>query len=679
MEKWKKQALSLLTALTLEERPDPSVIPYAPSKLSVCAGERDPLPHASPAAVGLSCARLCRLLEALEAEPRANVRALYIVKDGRCVLRTARPGYDVYTRYLSHSMAKSVTGLVIGTLVDEGVLSTDDRVASFFPECKYKDRRFAAMTVEHLLTMSSGVPFAEAGVVTEEHWTQAFFASPLSFAPGTAFMYNSMNSYILGRIAERVSGKELFTLARERLFAPLGIDNALWEKSPEGVAKGGFGLYLSAAAWARLGLLVLSGGVWEGRRLISEAWLARACATQAITPKSLGDFNYGYHLWVSRDGDEVLFNGMLGQNVWISPREGIVAVLLCGNSEMFQQSPALTLLRTHLSELPPRERSTLAERRRLRERCEHFFSERAEAHALTPRSPFRAWLGHIPREPFDPAWEPMLTTYRFAKNCGALLPLFPRLMQNNYEEDGIRSLTLVREGEALCMHLTVGQSEYRVPLGLYRYAACTVTVGGEPYLVRTLAEAVVDADGHRLYKIECIFPELPNARMLYLYPSDDGRLRMDLRESPDHKLLESFRQSFLTAGEKGSRLMALLDRAAGEDFLEERAAAVFGLSLRGVRADRTDAEDVLCSLDREREERIGRHRLLLGLIRRFVGEEEAATAPRTGFLSGLLSSLGRSRVGAEAPDTSTETPSVISEDAPALIPSPTAGEPTEKP
>lgn len=645
MEKWKKQALSLLTALTVEESPCPAVCAYRPSKRSVNEREREVLPVGTPESVGLSSGRLCRLITALENEPRANVRALYIVRDGHVVLRCARPGYDVYIRYLSHSMAKSVTGLVIGTLVDEGKLSLTDTVASHFPEQPFRDRRFAAMTVEHLLTMSSGVGFAEAGVVTEENWLEAFFSSPLQFAPGTAFAYNSMNSYVLARMAERVCGCDFVQLAEQRLFRPLGIDNDLWEKNGEGYAKGGFGLYLSAAAWARLGQLVLDRGVFNGTRIVSEAWIDAACTTQKITPTSLGDFNYGYHVWVSREAGEVLFNGMLGQNVWICPHERLVCVLLCGNNELFQQSPALSVLRGTLSELPSHEEGTLLERRRLRRLSESFFTERAEVRPRPPIPRLRAFLKKQSREPFDAAWEPLLTAYRFGKNCGALLPLFVRLMQNNYDEDGIRSLAFSREGERLFMRMTVGRSVYTLPVGLYRYESCTVDVRGEPYLVRTLGEAVTDADGHTFYKIECVFPELPNVRTMYLYPTEDGCLRLELRESPDQKILSSFGQSFLRSDERPSRAFALLERAFGEDFLVEKAAGVFTLSLRGIAVEHEGAAEFLSMRERERAERIARYSFLIGLVRRFVGEENES-AP----------SVARTPLGGVAADRRTAQP-----------------------
>jgi CubicO group peptidase (beta-lactamase class C family) len=112
------------------------------------------------------------------------------------------------------------------------------------------------MTVRHLLTMSSGVGFSEAGSVTEYEWTKAFFDGRLSFAPGDNFAYNSMNSYILAKIVVRRTGLSLTDFINTRIFRPMGITNFFLEKGPEGVEKGGWGVHLSAESWAKLGIMM---------------------------------------------------------------------------------------------------------------------------------------------------------------------------------------------------------------------------------------------------------------------------------------------------------------------------------------------------------------------------------------------------------------------------------------
>ena len=92
---------------------------------------------------------------------------------------------------------------------------------------------------------------------------------------------------------------------------------------------------------------MLRGGKHEGRQLLSRAWVEAATSTHSITPLSTGAFNYGYQIWVGRDKDEFLFNGMLGQNVWVLPREDLVVAMTAGNNELFQESAALNLIRSY--------------------------------------------------------------------------------------------------------------------------------------------------------------------------------------------------------------------------------------------------------------------------------------------------------------------------------------------
>ena len=289
------------------------------------------------------------MLKALEKDKRVNVHSLICVKDGEVICECSHPGYSVNTWHLSHSMSKTVTGIAVGMLVCDGAISEDTRLVDLFPEMQYKDAQFEKITVKHLLTMTTGVRFSEAGSVTESKWTEAFFSSSCAFEPGSEFAYNSMNSYILARIVVRLSGKSLTEFLDERLFRPLHITNRFWEVSAEGVEKGGWGLYLSAESWAKIGYMMLSGGTFEGKRILSERWVFESHKRHVKTPDSIGHFDYGYQMWSSSKGTDYLFNGMLGQNVWICPDNNIVVAILSGNNEMFQNSPARAIIEQYLS------------------------------------------------------------------------------------------------------------------------------------------------------------------------------------------------------------------------------------------------------------------------------------------------------------------------------------------
>ena len=181
-------------------------------------------------------------------------------------------------------------------LIDEGKLSLNDKIVDIFADRLNKLNKFTHrnITVRHLLTMTSGIVFNVAGSVTENNWVKCFFESFLVSEPGKHFNYNSMNTYMLSAIVKTVSGHGLCEYLRPRLFEPLGIRNFYWEKCPMGIEKGGWGMYILPEDMLKIGQLLLNGGVWNGKRLISQEWIDAATSAQAAAPKSIGDFNYGY-------------------------------------------------------------------------------------------------------------------------------------------------------------------------------------------------------------------------------------------------------------------------------------------------------------------------------------------------------------------------------------------------
>ena len=591
MERWKRRAVELVGGLATTDNRDPAVIPYRPQKTKIANNERRTLPVASAESVGLSSARLAEMLRELEDERRANIHSILVVRRGRVVCEAAAPGYSSTLWHLSHSMSKTVTGMAIGLLVDSGELSVEERLVDIFPEIHYGDARFADITVEHLLAMSTGVKFSELGVVTESDWISAYFDSELAFAPGAKFAYNSMNSYILAKIVVRRAGESLASLVERRIFAPLGIKSYLWESAPDGEEKGGFGLYLSVESWAKLGLMMLGGGVYGGRRILSQKWVGEMLTTRSISPESTGDFNYGYHLWVHRECDEFLFSGMLGQNVWVSPSTETVVVITAGNSELFQQSPALYIIRKYLAREESHER-VLFGRRALRFAIDRFFETRGHARPLSPRGGILAFLGFENARPFDKSWNPALGKYLMRRNNDSLLPVFVRCLQNNLVA-GIDSFELRREGESLILEVKGADGEHRLEIGLYSHAASVLDFNGEKYRVMALGEATYDAAGAPLYRIELVFPELPNTRVIELHSGGDSALLARFYETPGAKIAAPLLESLPIMNPKVSFAKQLLDRRFGGDFLEKRLERIFSPSLLLVREGAPRAAEML--------------------------------------------------------------------------------------
>lgn len=642
MEKWKKRAVDLIFGLAASDNQNASVVPYRPQKTEIAPPERRTLKRVSPETVGISSLRLADMLSELEAEGRARIHNLMVVKKGRVICEASAPGYSMGLWHLSHSMSKTVTGMAIGSLADRGLLRLEEKIVDIFPDQRYADPRFADITIANLLSMSSGVPFSEVGVVTESEWMRAFFSSMLKFAPGERFDYNSMNSYMLARVAVKKSSKSLSELVAERIFAPLGIRQFFWEMGPEGVEKGGFGLYLSAESWAKLGLMILGGGSYMGKRVLSERWVSEMLATHGIAPAQTGDFNYGYHLWVHRQCDEFVFNGMLGQNVWVCPSQETVVVISAGNNEMFQQSPALDIVRKYLA-------GNISDRLRsrdlavLRSACRRFFENRAAVGPLKKKRNLRTVLGVESASPYDEAWDDLLGDYSMRKNNISLLPIFVRCMQNNLLS-GVETLSVLREGESLFLRLNGPFGEHKLQIGLYGYVETLMNFGDEFYRMRTLGGIVRGAEGQPVYRIEMIFPELPNSRVIELTVIDGERVKMNLYETPNEQIIAPVLASFTGANPKLAFAVQMLERKYGQGFIENRLKGVFSSEILLVRRGCPNEKELIL---RETEQmRIDNAIMqsLESLVSRFMRErpitehtdEERAPEQKGGALLGLL-------------------------------------------
>jgi CubicO group peptidase (beta-lactamase class C family) len=254
----------------------------------------DGLLRGRPGEVGIDPHAIADFLDDVDAAG-LDLHTFTVHRQGRVVFEAARWPYDLARRRITHSFTKSVTACAIGMLLDEGRLALDDKVISFFPEHAPAevDAKLAAMTVEDLLTMRTGHAQETSGILWRgiaSSWIAEFFRIPIVYQPGTTYVYTSAASYMLSAIVTKITGERLHDFLKPRLFAPLGIVGECWDIGPDGLNPGGNGLTFTRADALKIGLLHAQGGVWDGRRLLSEAWVT--AATRAHAP------GYGYH-WVT--------------------------------------------------------------------------------------------------------------------------------------------------------------------------------------------------------------------------------------------------------------------------------------------------------------------------------------------------------------------------------------------
>ena len=301
---------------------------------------RQPLDRAAPEETGIPSKRISEFLRELYENPDLDIHGVTIVKNGKLITEAMFGPYESDLPHATFSECKSVISLAIGILIGEKKLSLDEKVVDIIDGINaIAKKRYEKLTVEHLLTMRSSSYFNEIGAVIEDDWEKEFFTIVPFGTIGKTFFYNSLNTYMLACIIRRKAGMTVTEYLRPRLFEPMGIDNIFWEKGPSGTECGGWGLYITQEDIAKLGLLALNGGVWNGKQLVPKEYLRLATKAHAKVPENYGAFDYGYQMWVGKNSDSFLYNGLFVQNMMCFRNTKTIIAANAGNCEFFQQSP----------------------------------------------------------------------------------------------------------------------------------------------------------------------------------------------------------------------------------------------------------------------------------------------------------------------------------------------------
>ena len=284
-------------------------------------------------------ARLAPIAKALVDDHAYNGTpfAFVVLHEGKVVAERYREGLNARTRLLSWSMAKSFTNALAGIMYGDGLV--DIFAPTGIPEWQGDER--AAITLNDLMQMQSGLEWNEdygnrsdVNLMLHREKDMGLYAiqKPLEHKPGTFWYYSSGSTnivmrYLRGKFA---SDTEFLTYLRERLFAPLGIRNAVFEPDMSGTPVGSSYLYITAREFASFGQLYLDDGVFQGQRILPEGWVE-----YTATPASDSKDGYGSFFWLNKDKfwpdiPEDMFNcqGHDGQEVFIIPSKDLVVVVL---------------------------------------------------------------------------------------------------------------------------------------------------------------------------------------------------------------------------------------------------------------------------------------------------------------------------------------------------------------
>lgn len=224
------------------------------------------------------------VLDSIIAEAkRSNSSSLAIFYYGKPI---ANEQFDTISKVKTQSITKSFINLAIGILIDKKLIkSVNEPISVFFPE--WNEGMKSKITLLHLLNHTSGIEVTNNPFDSNKDGVAKALNSRIVSEPGKKFLYNNKAADLLSGIVEKVSGKKTDEFLKENLFAPLGIIDFEWEHDVVGHAYGKYGLSISAADLAKVGVMLEQGGVWEGRQIISSEWIKISSSSSDITAKSI--------------------------------------------------------------------------------------------------------------------------------------------------------------------------------------------------------------------------------------------------------------------------------------------------------------------------------------------------------------------------------------------------------
>ena len=298
------------------------------------------LPRSDPGAAGVSSRAVAAVLDQLEADG-VECHSIMVVRGGHVVAEGWWAPYSPERTHLLYSLTKSFTSIAVGLAIADGQLSLDDRVVDVLADHVPDDASDQArrLSVEHLLTMTTGHgvdSLEQAWQLEPDDLTAGFLRVPFTEVEGSRHVYDNATTYVLARMVERVTGRSLPELLDERVFHPMGIEGAQWDRVASGAAFGFHGLHLRTEAVAAVGQLLLDGGAWQGRQLVPTEWVRLATSRHIETlhaPDGLLDADsnagYGYQFWVSRQGYRG--EGYCEQLCLVYPGHDLVVAITAGD------------------------------------------------------------------------------------------------------------------------------------------------------------------------------------------------------------------------------------------------------------------------------------------------------------------------------------------------------------
>lgn len=310
-------------------------------------------PYATPESQGVDSRAILNALDnaALRARRGAELHDMLILRHGKLVYEGYTYPFNAQTKHAVFSQTKSFTATAVGLCIEDGLLSLDDTLLSFYPDYtpKHMSDFKRRLCVKHLLAMADGQDYDAMDLFFGKgDGVKRFLDLPVKFEPGTHHHYNTGSSHMLSILVQKVTGKTVYALLKERVFDKIGI--TITEKDwlmIKGVCSGGFGLHATAMDVLRLANLYLLNGKWNNEQILSQSWVKAVSTKQVSNNRGEGqnlmpswNAGYNYQFWTCDYLDAYRIDGMGAQQAAIIPCKDAVVLLnaaVCGEDSEYMQ------------------------------------------------------------------------------------------------------------------------------------------------------------------------------------------------------------------------------------------------------------------------------------------------------------------------------------------------------
>jgi CubicO group peptidase (beta-lactamase class C family) len=307
----------------------------------------------APESVGMDSKKLAEAME-YAARPEFKTDGIIVIKDGYIVAESYLGDFKQESEHTSHSMAKSFTSALVGIAIDKGLLADiDERVCQYYDDwdCDDASDLRSKITLRHAMTLTTGLEWNEdwstwdfnandaLKMSLSGHFYKYMSERSSLYPPGEHFLYSTGDPMLISRVLQETTGMTTYEFADQNLFKPLNISDVSWDKDLDGYTATAFGLYTTVRNYAKFGFLYMNKGLWDGRQIVSEQWVAKSTKTDPSV--DMWDA-YGY-LWhvnlplrfadkdplAHVDGipaDGYMAAGVQGQNIIIIPSKKLLIV-----------------------------------------------------------------------------------------------------------------------------------------------------------------------------------------------------------------------------------------------------------------------------------------------------------------------------------------------------------------